>query len=217
MKQAIGSKNGFKSVSRRASRGFTVIELMIVVVIVAIGVALAMPSWQAVVEKRYVVAGAERIASFIGFAQGEAIKRNQEVTVSWHSPGGHDEDWCIGITLGDDDCDCMETRPDESDFCQIDDVPYRLVQSDFVDMDYEFLHTDGQLKDSSFSFDPVRGLVTEYDNLFDDDIDYVFLLHSKLKTGGNRYALQISINITGRVKICADDDAHAMIGGYPVC
>lgn len=216
MKQAINAMNGFNPVSRRSSRGFTVIELMIVVVIVAIGVALALPSWQAVVEKRHVVAGAERIASFIGFAQGEAIKRNQEVTVSWHSDGGHSENWCVGISL-DDDCDCMETRPAESDFCQIDDVPYRLIQPDFVNMDYEFLHTKSNLKDSSFTFDPVRGLVTDAEDVFFSN-SYLFYLHNDMKTGGRRfYELQISVNVTGRVKICADDDRHSIIGGYPEC
>jgi Tfp pilus assembly major pilin PilA len=193
---------------------------MIVVVIVAIGTALALPSWRTVVEKRHVVAGAERIASFVNFAQSEAIKRNEEVTVSWHSDGGHNSDWCVGVTLGEDDCDCEENTTSESDFCQIDGVARRLGQADFVDMDYDFLHTHNQLRNGSFSFDPVRGLVTNFeDELFDNANPYLFYLHNNMKTGGQRYyELQIRMNITGRIKICAEDrNRKAMIGGYPEC
>lgn len=217
MKQSVICKRSFNPSATPVSRGFTVIELMIVVVIVAIGVALAVPSWKAIIEKRHVVAGAERIASFIGFAQGEAIKRNQEVTVSWYSAGGHTSNWCIGMTLGEDDCDCRETTTTESDFCEIDGVAYRLTQRDFVDMGFEFLHTASNLKESSFSFDPVRGLVTNNeDELLSNS--YLFYLHNDLKSGGQRlYELQIRLNITGRIRICADDDRRAMIGGYPEC
>lgn len=198
-----------------ANRGFTLVELMIVVVVIAISIAIAIPSWRTSVEKRHVVAGAEQIASFISLARGEAMKRGQEVTVSWHSNGGHSENWCIGLKLGDDACDCMETTTTDSDFCEIDGAPQRLTQSDFVDMDYEFFYASDN--DSSFSFDPVRGLVTNNEaNLFTNS--YMYYLQNDMKVGGKRlYELQVRINRTGRINICANDDRQSMIGGYPEC
>ena len=47
----------------RGSRGFTLVELMITVVIVGIGVALAVPSWDNAVQKRNTTKAAEEIAS----------------------------------------------------------------------------------------------------------------------------------------------------------
>jgi prepilin-type N-terminal cleavage/methylation domain-containing protein len=97
------------NVTHGASNGFTLIELMIVLVIVAIGVALALPTWGTIVEKRRLTFAMEEVASLLNFAQTEAIKRNEEVTVSWNSQGGHNRNWCIGITLNDDPCVCTQT------------------------------------------------------------------------------------------------------------
>ena len=97
-------------------RGYTMVELMITLVIIAIGVALALPSWQTAVEKRRITAAAEEIVSFITFAQSEAVKRNQLTTLSWDSNGGHSDSWCMGMTLGTAACDCEETDTTDADF-----------------------------------------------------------------------------------------------------
>src|SRR6056297_1341682 len=86
-----------KSVAAR-QRGFSVVELMISVTLVAIGAALALPSYRDMVEKRQVTNGAEQLASFINTAQGLAMKTNRVVTVSWWRNA--DDEWCIGATDG---------------------------------------------------------------------------------------------------------------------
>jgi len=199
-----------------ANRGFTLIELVIVVVIIAIGVALAVPTWRSIIEKRQLTSAMEEVASFLTFAQGEAVKRNDEVTVSWISPGSHNANWCIGATLGDDVCVCTQTDPDEGDFCEIDDIPYRLTQADFTDINAEFMHMNPAT--GSFSFDPIRGVMTNTssDEIFDND--YLFYVHSDEGDGSTReFELQLQVNITGRVSICTDDDRERTIGGYPTC
>ena len=198
----------------RFKRGFTLIELMIVMVIIAITLTLAVPTFKATVEKRRLVSATEEIVSFMAFAQSEAIKRGEKVSVSWHTPGGHDANWCIGASLSL--CDCMETVTTEADFCSIGSVPYRLVQSDFVDMDYEFIHMNPT--DSSFAFDPVRGIVVDIADAESVDGDWLFYLHSDEKVDGVRlYELELSMYATGRMSICADDDRYSIIAGYPIC
>jgi Tfp pilus assembly protein FimT len=158
----------------------------------------------------------EEVASFITFAQSEAIKRNNEVTVSWNSPGGHNANWCIGATLGEDVCVCTQTDPGKSDYCEIDDIPFLMSQSDFTDISAEFMHMNPN--SGSFSFDPVRGVMTNTssDEIFDND--YLFYVHSDFRSGGPReFELQLQVNITGRVSICTDDDRRRTIGGYPIC
>ncbi len=208
--------------SKRSSQGFTLIELVIVMVIVAIGVALAVPTWSTIVEKRKLTSAMEQVSSFLSYAQGEAVKRNDEVTISWNTQGGHNANWCIGASLGADVCDCTETVSTESDYCEIDDVPFLISQTDFVDITEEFMHMKPKV--GSFSFDPIRGVMTntvgqtaaDFDEIIDDD--YLFYVHSRKGSGSTReFELQLQMNITGRVRICTDTDRIRTIGGYPTC
>lgn len=206
----------FSTPVAHSPRGFTLIELMIAVVIVSIGVLLAVPSFSEAVERRQLSAGAEQVAALLNFAQSEAIKRNEQVTVSWYSPGSHSEQWCIGVTEGGTACDCRETVVTEDDFCAIEGVPYRLKQTDFVDMDFEFMHMNPAT--GNFAFDPVRGIMTDISSSEIIDDDYLFYVHSNQGSGSTRnYELEIRASITGRVKICADTSRRSVIGGYKEC
>lgn len=206
--------------SRGAKPGYTLIESMIVLVIIATAVSLALPTFRPVSEKRQLVSAAEEVVSFMALVQSEAIKRNDKVSVSWFSPGEHGANWCIGASAPPKTgpCDCMETVTTEADFCSIDAVPYRLLQSDFVDMSFEFMHM--QPAASSFAFDPVSGVLVDIADAESVDGDWLFYVHSDMKASGSNlrlFELQVSMNATGRAKICADDDQHSLIGGYPVC
>ncbi|MDX1460690.1 MAG: prepilin-type N-terminal cleavage/methylation domain-containing protein [Xanthomonadales bacterium] len=90
-------------------RGLTLVELLVTVAIVAIGVSLAVPSMQFIREKRQVVGAAEGIVNLMRLAQGESIKRNEQVNVSWYSPGSHGASWCVGASLPPKStpCDCV--------------------------------------------------------------------------------------------------------------
>jgi prepilin-type N-terminal cleavage/methylation domain-containing protein len=214
------SKNSIGFSRYNPERGYTLIEVMTVLVIVAIAVLIAMPSFSASTEKRELVGAAEQLVSFMEQVQGQAIKQNQKVTVSWSSPGSHNVNWCIGASLPPKTapCDCTETVATEADFCSIDSVPYRLVQSDFVDINYEFLHM--QPTSSNFAFDPVRGIVTDVADAESVDGDWLFYIHSDSKQNGKRrYELELSMFATGRMSICAEDSSlrSSIIGGYPVC
>lgn len=207
-------------------RGFTLVELMITIVIVAIGVALAVPTWTFFVEKREVTAAAEEFANFITFARSEAVKRNEEVFVSWYSPGGHNANWCVGLSL-EDDCDCREGTWSESDFCTLDDThtaasPHNVfTQTNFAGASDEMLHMNSQTRVDSFSFDPIRGILSNVSTNLATEIaadDDIFYLHSSSGSGGTRYfEVQIRLNLTGRIEMCTDDDRQSVIGGYPVC
>ena len=204
------------STHRLNNKGFTLLEIMISLVIVSIGVALAVPSFTSIKDKRQLTAAAEEVASFVTFAQAEAVKRNEQITVSWNTPGSHNPNWCIGITEGGTACDCTETVVTEADFCAIDEVPYRLVQTDFVDMGYEFMHMNPTVGD--FAFDPVRGIMTDISSSEIIDNDSLFYLHSDSGSGSSRmYELEIWASITGRVSICTDTYRTSIVGGYDEC
>ncbi len=198
------------------SRAFTLIEVLSTVAIISIGASLAVPSFSNAIERRQLSAGAEEISAFLSYAQSEAIKRNEQVTVSWYTAGGHNADWCIGVTDKDSACDCSETVVTEDDFCAIDDIPYRLQQTDFVDINHEFMHMNPAVGD--FAFDPVRGIMTDASSNEITDGDYLFYVHSNDGSGATRdYELEIRVAVTGRVRICADTYRASQIGGYDEC
>ena len=101
-------------------KGFTLIELMFTLLIVAISVSLAIPSYQAFREKRKLTAAAEDITSYVAYAQSLAIKKGQPVSFAWKGSSSHSADFCIGLSAPPRNipCDCRVTDTDSDD--QID-------------------------------------------------------------------------------------------------
>lgn len=186
-------------------RGFTLIEVMMSVVLMGIGLALALPSYRDMVEKRQVTNGAEQLASFINSAQGVAMKTNRFVKVSWDH--ADDDEWCVGATvvasLGDDPCDC--TGGDESAAaCQIDGQDFVLNQAHAGNRD--LMHDIGSEDTGSYTFDPIRG--------FSPDLTEELTFAMRSPSGDFR--LNLVVNQVGRVLLCSDDSSHS-VPGYAVC
>mgnify|MGYP000252802508 CR=1 FL=1 len=88
--------------AQQKQSGFTLMELMIVVIVVGILTAIALPSFQSTIERRRLVGAADNLFSDLQYARSEAIKQNKEITFQFNTGA----DWCYGI---DDDgvgCDC---------------------------------------------------------------------------------------------------------------
>jgi type IV fimbrial biogenesis protein FimT len=68
--------------ARMKSRGFTLIELMVVIAIAAVMIAIAVPSFQNYAASQRVRSAAADLTMALNFARSEAVKRNGEVSVS---------------------------------------------------------------------------------------------------------------------------------------
>jgi len=180
--------------------GFSMVELMMTVVLLAIGMALALPSYRDMVEKRQVTNGAEQLASFINTAQGVAMKTNQIVTISYDRSG--DNDWCVGAVSGTTACDCTQTNPEAGDYCQIATQPFILNNGHTGDL--ELMHNMNG--DGSYAFDPIRGLFMDLDDS----------LTVELRSPSEDFRLNLMVNSTGRVIVCSNDSTHG-VPGYAVC
>lgn len=85
-----------------AQQGFTVIELMVVVAIVAILAALAVPSFNPLIERWRVRQSVDGLQSALYYARSEAIKRGGNITIRKEASGANG---CpLGIGAGNWDC-----------------------------------------------------------------------------------------------------------------
>lgn len=189
---------------RRHSRGFSIVEMMIALVLIAIGSALALPSYQTMIEKRHLSRGAEQLMAFMNSAQSRSIQWNERLNVSWNRTG--DTEWCVGANLGNTVCNCTVTDTTSASYCDINDAPW-IFGSD-VAGDRVLLKSisgdDGG--DNAYSFDPERGL---FINLNDS-------LAFEMESKNQNYKVELRITNTGQASMCSTDADHA-IPGYSVC
>ncbi|MGH8035336.1 MAG: GspH/FimT family pseudopilin [Lysobacterales bacterium] len=187
--------------------GFTVIELMISLAVLAIITSLALPSYRTILEKRQVTSGAEQLGAFLSSAQLESVKRNQFVAVNYNANGGN---WCFGMRAGDADsvsCDCIEPDSAAGDACALDGA-LKVFNSSVLN--YPGVLSSATLGgdadgDADLVYDPVRGLILGADTA-----------KLELVSDDGRYASNVEVTVTGRVKIC-NPTSGKEVPGYGDC
>ncbi|RKF18878.1 prepilin-type N-terminal cleavage/methylation domain-containing protein [Alginatibacterium sediminis] len=75
-------------------RGFTLIELLIAVAVLAITLALAIPSYSLFIQKDAASAGATNLSRTLNYARSEAVSRDVSITINPVNANWH-EGWVI--------------------------------------------------------------------------------------------------------------------------
>jgi type IV fimbrial biogenesis protein FimT len=96
----------------KRSAGFTLLELIITMAILAIIAAVAVPGFGRLIESNRLVTGTNLLVSSIKLARTEAIKRGTNVTFS--SDGGLGSGWCVHEGGAAGDCANNQIRGFES-------------------------------------------------------------------------------------------------------
>lgn len=198
-------------------RGFTVIELMITIGVIAIIASLALPSYRTLIEKREVTSGAEQVSAFLSSAKMESIKRNEFIAI-WRDVGNQ----CLGFYSYDpddprDSCDCTVMDPTAANACAIDGfrdgsaMALHVLNSQVLNKPVDITAMDLGGDDNLVIFDPVRGMLV-------DDDTVSMPLEAKLLSKGQVYGLNVRLSATGRVSICSDNSVAEMdVPGFDDC
>jgi type IV fimbrial biogenesis protein FimT len=179
---------------RQIASGFTLIELMVTLTVVAILLTLAIPSFTGMIDKNRLKNAAETLYADLQFARAEAIKRNKKIRVSFFSNGST---WCYGLKENAK-CDCLQTDIDEEDFCKIGEVPKAISSTEFTGV---IISNSWANNSKSFSFTPLRGTVNGGNVEFQSAENKV---------------VRVVIDILGSVRLCSPS-GEGKVNGYPVC
>lgn len=87
------TRRSWQSPHEGTSRGFTLIELIVVVVIVGIFAAIAIPSFGYMIHKSSVTAAANELYDLLQYSRGEAVTRSTAIIIK--ASNG----WNAGITI----------------------------------------------------------------------------------------------------------------------
>jgi prepilin-type N-terminal cleavage/methylation domain-containing protein len=158
---------------KRKARGLTLMELMVTVAILAILVALAVPSFNSFLAKGRLSGAAEALAQDLQLAKSEALQLNDAVTISF-SLG---TTWCYGSVVSAAACDCTQAS---CTLRRVDNSAYAGVTMTAVSF--------GSPAATFTAFMPRQGLAN------DGTVEFT---HASAGT------LRVSLGTAGQVRICS--------------
>lgn len=201
------------------NKGFTLLELMIAVTIIAIIAAMAGPSVSGFIDKQKIINATEAVYSQLQFARSQAISRSAEVHASFGYADSADKStWLMSVSTRAG-CDITKTIGTISDDCTMvvsdglagldpgdgtvdpNDLVYFVTSgADFngVMIDANSTGTGGA--PNEITFNPTRGTA---------ELRTIYLWFD----GGNRqYEMRVIIGAIGRVRLCTPEGARQVPG-----
>lgn len=184
------------------SRGFTMVELMVTLAVLAILLAMAVPSFRDFAERSALRGAADNVVGVIAAAKEEAVKRDSLVRVDFKEVG---DGFCVGAaavaTTAAAGCDCSSTT------CPVGEFPANSGELRSVTL----IDTPAFGGDTAFVIDPKTGMLADFTD-----------------TGGialqvpRGYGVEVQVNAMGRASLCtpskiSDGTSAKALSGIEAC
>ncbi len=134
--------------AQAAARGFTLIELVVTITVLAVLALIAVPSYRDAVDKYRLKAASEALFGEFQNAKSIAPLRKVNVTIQFTTGAA----WCAGVTVKAA-CACAQAGATQPDYCEIK----RVQASEFKNATLSAASFGGQ---PTLVFEPVRGTAT---------------------------------------------------------
>lgn len=184
--------------------GVTLVELVVTIAVLAIMLTLAIPTFNDFRQRSALRGAADQVASFIGDARFEALRRDSLVKVGYRINGA---EMCIGAhrttdKADDAPCDCFTAGA-----CDV--AAYPESQSDWRGVRSAGLPTVGDTDTDAigvFVIDPKRASLSQ-----PGDAGRILL---QAPQGAVDYRLDVVVDRNARATVCEPSAATAKIPGY---
>lgn len=195
---------------KRPVGGFTLVELMIALVILATLLILAAPSFRDTIDRRRVTNAGVELKDQLQQARSLSVLLNRPVALEFRFTDANN--WCFGITdrAG---CDCSNAALGVADagscsFAKPDDLNDRVmaVTSSASYPGVRLLESDATNTTERIVFEPTRGV---RDDLLTPTVSY------NLTSTQTTRNVRVSVNVIGRTTLCST--TGAMMGGVNAC
>lgn len=182
-----------------SSRGFTLIELMVTVAVLAILMAIAGPAFNDFFQRYRLRGAADDVTSLLASARAEAVARNRDVSIVFTGSGTA---WCVGATTGADPtpgeevlggatCDCAND-------CQIGDRVMERQGANYSGVSMGSAPAD-------FTFSRLNGA-----------IPLTAAPEVTFTSPNGTYSLELQVSPLGRGRLCTPTGSPSM-AGFQAC
>jgi type IV fimbrial biogenesis protein FimT len=209
------------------SRGFTLVELMITLLVVLILTLIAVPSFKDYIEKSRVRGTADQITDLLARARASAVKSNLPVAVRAQ---GASATWCLGAAMAATPASEWEMRPDTATPCDCDTnaagcsveaKPLVLLSADLSagsppEVTFTPTPTSGLTTGFSFSYTPKLGGVSSNGSPGKSFLDASVARSIAIKSPNGRYEVTINVSPLGQSHVCVPAGKPVFMG-YRTC
>jgi len=202
-------------------RGFTLIELMIVIVVMAIGITLAVPSFTALIERKAVGGAAEAAYEQLQRARSQAVKRSKPILVDFNENG---TSWAIGFTDKMAGCNAEDASGTDACTIEYDNDAATDYGSDGIS-DIVLMRIQGS-NHKNITMSQVTGFADPAVfpggcTTSNDEQACFDFVRGLARTGAydfesTNYKLQVQVTQLGHVEICVPSDEKKIVG-YDDC